>query len=137
MRRATWYKWTVCALLLIVQLSAGVVSSWATVHTPPAISYAIDETPLEVTMPCGTVEADDVEVTASHLHTKRPGRIKLRYYVSPFCQQYDLTPRQSGVIPYASNWQPIVTDENKTGEYSLVRSFLPGYYQFLFRQTPF
>ncbi|MCW3467406.1 hypothetical protein [Chitinophaga nivalis] len=80
------------------------------------------------------LEEDDSD-TPDVVHATKHRR-KTRYYLTASSQQFSIATR----IVYLdtdsiaqSNYIP----ENKTGEYSGKKAFLPAYYTFLFRFTPF
>ncbi|ASZ13369.1 hypothetical protein KTO58_07460 [Chitinophaga pendula] len=65
----------------------------------------------------------------------KKNRRKPRYYISASSQQFSFTQRV--FQDTGSPSQRIHIQENKTGEYQQQDVFLPAYYSFLFRFTPF
>ncbi|MCK7555244.1 hypothetical protein MKQ70_09595 [Chitinophaga sedimenti] len=104
-------------MLLLVQLTAGSVAAWASFHIPGEPILEVD-----FSLPAHLDHQEEIDIVLEKVQLKRSPRIKPRYYVSPFCQQYNLTPRLAYVLPY-SNISNELQPENKTGEYSRVRSF--------------
>jgi hypothetical protein len=79
------------------------------------------------------LEADDDGTEVWHI-TKH--RRKTRWYLSATAPQVSTATRI--VYPDADNTaRSIYIPVNKTGEYERQKSFLPAYYSFLFRFTPF
>lgn len=126
-------------MLLLVQLTAGMMSAAASYHLTCDNSYCIIPDEYEgngVKGPGATPVVEEQDQAFEKVCSPKPRRTKARYYVSVFSQQYNLVARPAGMLPYSCEYDSFLPI-NKTGEYSLVHAFLPGYYQFLFRQTPF
>lgn len=65
----------------------------------------------------------------------KKNRRKTRFYITASSQQFSFTQRV--LQDTGSLSQRIHIQENKTGEYQQQDVFLPAYYSFLFRFTPF
>ncbi|NSL90596.1 hypothetical protein [Chitinophaga solisilvae] len=132
-------RWSYICLLLIIQLTAGIMPSFAShrhlllqeINVQAAredyLEGLISRIPVQL-------EADDTEAPDVIHATKH--RRKTRYYLSASSQQFSIATR---VAYIDSNYisQSCYIQENKTGEYNGQKAFLPAYYTFLFRFTPF
>lgn len=126
------------AMLLLLQFFAGVIPTFAAHHSllltdqlkiqaaQDRLQKVLHSIPLHL-------ETDDDGIDAWHLVKHRR---KTRYYLSATAPQVSAPTRivyLDSDLAAKSLYQPV----NKTGEYGRQKSFLPAYYSFLFRFTPF
>jgi hypothetical protein len=137
-------RWTTVILLLCLQLVSGLLPvSGAHRHQ---IVYEIQEIKFQMAQQDHLLrllnklpvhlEADDDDNGACDLWHVTRHRHKTRWYISAAAPQVSMATRIVYLDTDSSN-QCIYLPENKTGEYTYQKSFLPAYYSFLFRFTPF
>ncbi|ATL48322.1 hypothetical protein COR50_14745 [Chitinophaga caeni] len=140
-----------CFLFLAIQLAAGLTCLWSNYHQyvddlEEDEFYQISHTSKHEQPTSFTAllhsswnskdRFHDVKPIQDQLHVKYPKKSKLNYFLSALNQQYNLAARL--VIIFSDRFnRDIFLTENKRGEYSRHNSFLPAYYNFLFRLYPF
>ncbi|CAL1519933.1 hypothetical protein [Chitinophaga sp. MM2321] len=138
-RKHIWKRWTYVCILLLTQLGSTIVPAFAAhrhlmlheitleMATQDYLQNLLTRIPVQV-------EADDADVPEV-IHTTKHRR-KTRYYLTASSQQFSLATRVAYIDSY-NFAQSCYIQENKTGEYGQQKAFLPAYYTFLFRFTPF
>ncbi|TWF37115.1 hypothetical protein FHW36_10741 [Chitinophaga polysaccharea] len=130
-------RWITVAFLLCIQLVAGVVPTFAAhrqflheIRVQQAqqdqLLHLVNKIPVQL-------EADDDGIDVWHV-TKH--RRKTRWCLTASAPQVSTATRIVYLDP-DNTARSIYLTENKTGEYVRQKSFLPAYYSFLFRFTPF
>lgn len=133
-------RWMLVFLLLITQLATGVLPSMAAhrhlifeqIHRQAALEDYLEN--LASKLP-PQLETDDPEDDQEAIHATKHRR-KTRYYISASSQQFSIATR----VAYIEGSNPFnycLIKENLPGEYGRQKAFLPAYYSFLFRFTPF
>ncbi|NML41769.1 hypothetical protein HHL17_31575 [Chitinophaga sp. G-6-1-13] len=133
-------RWMFVCLLMITQLTASVLPSLAAhkhllfeqIHRQAALEDSLED--LAAKLP-PQLEADDVEDDHECIHATKHRR-KTRYYLSASSQQFSIATRVA-YIEGGNLSQYCLIKENLPGEYGRQKAFLPAYYSFLFRFTPF
>lgn len=125
-------RWAICSIMLTIQLvsfSLPVLSA----HRQMAAESGLLLTGQEHRHG-GQAEAD--EKTGHEIHKTFKNRRKQRLYIPASARQYSF--ENHAVFQFSQNPAlSIFIAENKTGEYRFQYAFLPAYYYFLFRLTPF
>ncbi|WP_143312749.1 hypothetical protein [Chitinophaga eiseniae] len=133
-------RWMFVCLLLIAQLTASVLPSLAAhkhllfeqIHRQAALEDYLEH--LASKLP-PHIEADDAADDRECIHATKHRR-KTRYYLSASSQQFSIATRV-GYMDDSGSSQYCLIKENLPGEYARQKAFLPAYYSFLFRFTPF
>lgn len=130
-------RWITVAFLLCIQLATGFVPTFAAhrhflheIRVQQAqqdqLLHLVHKIPVQL-------EADDDGMDVWQV-TKH--RRKTRWYLTASAPQVSTATRIVYLDP-DNTARSICLTENKTGEYVRQKSFLPAYYSFLFRFTPF
>lgn len=133
-------RWIYVCFLLVIQLAGSIMPAMAAqrhlllqeINIEAAREDYLES--LLAKLPPAQLDTDDPEAPEVIHATKH--RRKTRYYLSASSQQFSIATRVAYIDSgYLS--QSCYITENKTGEYVRQKAFLPAYYSFLFRFTPF
>ncbi|RBL88761.1 hypothetical protein [Chitinophaga flava] len=133
-------RWMYVCFLLLLQLTTGVIPSLAAhqrlllqeIKIQAAREDYLESLLAKLPPQLNTDEPEDVDEV---IHATKHRR-KTRYYLSASSQQFSIATRVAYIdSDYLS--QSCHINEGKTGEYVRQKAFLPAYYSFLFRFTPF
>lgn len=124
-------KWAICCILLTIQLVSFALPVAAAHRQMAAAGWQF---PLEGHRTAGHIEADELPV--HEVGKTQKHRRKHRLYIPTPPRQYSF--ENHAVFYFTEDYAlSIFIPENKTGEYRFQHAFLPAYYHFLFRLTPF
>lgn len=124
-------RWMICAVLLTIQLASFAMPVAAAHRQLAGGAWRFYD---EGHRAPEHVEAD--EQPAHEVGKTQKHRRKHRLYIPAPSRQY--TYENYAVFQLSQDYSlSIFIPENKTGEYRFQHAFLPAYYHFLFRLTPF
>jgi hypothetical protein len=124
-------QWVICAIMLTIQM-VSIAMPVAAAHRQLADAgwqFPAEQHRAPVHMEEDEPPAHEVVKTQKH-------RRKSRLYISTPSRQYSFENYALYRLPQDIALS-IFIPENKTGEYRFQHAFLPAYYNFLFRLTPF
>lgn len=124
-------RWAICSILLTIQLASFMLPVAAAHRQLAEAGWHLPEEGRHATEQLNADEQPVHEVGKTQKH-----RRKHRLYIPAPSRQYSY---ENLAVFHLSqnNALSIFMPENKTGEYRFQHAFLPAYYHFLFRLTPF
>lgn len=124
-------QWMICAIMLTIQLVSIGMPVVAAHRQLSDAGWQFSADHHRVPVHMEEEEPAGHELTKNVKHRRKP-----RLYISGSSRQYNFESYALFKLPQDLNLS-IFIPQNKTGEYRFQHAFLPAYYSFLFRLTPF